>query len=255
METNLAGKVAIVTGASSGIGEATARALASRGAPVVLAARREDRLRTLAEGIRAQGGAAEAVACDVRRRDDVTRVVKTAHDRFGRIDILINNAGVMPVSPIAAARMDDWDTMIDINIKGALYAIAHVLPIMLAQKTGHIVNISSIAGRFIFPGNVVYCATKHALHVISEGLRQELAQHEPPQDGIRTTIVAPGIVDTGLPDSSTDAVQRERMRAYYKSVPNPLTSDDVAQAILHALTAPPHVNVNEILVRPVRQVR
>lgn len=255
MEKPLAGQVAIITGASSGIGAATARALASSGAAVVLAARRGDRLEAVAAAILDAGGVAEPVTCDVRSRDEVARLATTARERFGRIDILINNAGIMPVSPIAAARMDDWDAMIDINIKGALYVIGHVLPVMLEQRAGHIVNVSSIAGRFIFPGNVVYCATKHALHVISEGLRLELAQHDPPQDRIRTTIIAPGVVDTELPASSTDAAQRERMRTYYQSIPNPLTSEDVAAAIYYAVTAAAHINVNEIVVRPVRQVR
>lgn len=252
---SLTNQVAIVTGASSGIGEATALALADRGVKVVLCARREGRLKALRERIEAAGGAAMDFYCDVRDRDRVQAVVDAAMMAWGRVDILINNAGVMPVSPIAARRFDDWDRMIDINVKGALYAIGSVLPVMQRQHRGHIVNVSSVAGRHVFPGNAVYCATKHALHVISEGLRAELAQATPPEHGIRVTIIAPGVVLTELPESTTDETLRDTIRSWYTGMPGALTSEDIARAILFALEAPSHVNINEILVRPAAQQR
>lgn len=253
--TPLADQVAIVTGASSGIGEATAIALAARGAKVVLCARREGRLKALKERIEAAGGTAMDLYCDVRDRHRVQAVVDAAVMTWGRVDVLINNAGVMPVSPIASRRFDDWDRMIDINIKGALYAIGAVLPVMQRQHRGHIVNISSVAGRNVFPGNAVYCATKHALHVISEGLRAELAQATPPEHGIRVTIIAPGVVLTELPESTTDESLRDSIRSWYTSMPGALTSEDIARTILFAVESPAHVNVNEILVRPAAQAR
>ncbi|MGI9013163.1 MAG: SDR family oxidoreductase [Phycisphaerales bacterium] len=257
MNTPLKDKIAIVTGASSGIGEATARTLAAHGAKVALAARRLDRLQSLEREINDAGsGSAIAVETDVRNRDHLKRFIEQMREAFGdHVDILINNAGVMPVSPIEAGRTDDWDRMIDVNIKGALYAIDAVLPGMIERSHGHIVNVSSVAGRNIFPGNVVYCATKHALHVISEGLRAELAQADPPRAGIRITTISPGIVDTELPDSTTDEERREQIRQYYQSVETPLTSEDIARSILFALQSPPHVNVNEILLRPLAQAR
>ncbi len=248
-------QVAIVTGASSGIGEATALALAGRGASVVLAARRADRLDELARRITADGGRAVAIPCDVTDRIQVERLVERAMREFGRIDILINNAGVMPVSPIAERRFDDWDRMLDVNVKGALYMIGCCLPAMLERKSGHIVNLGSVAGRIVIPGNAVYCATKHALHAISEGLRAELAQSDPPVPGIRVTTIAPGVVATELPDSTTRDPLREQVRGYYRSFEHPLTSEDIAQAILYAIEAPDRVNVNEILLRPAAQAR
>lgn len=252
----LADKVAIVTGASSGIGRATALALGQRGAKVVLAARRAERLRDLAKQIVDQGGHAIDAVCDVADRQQVQEMVDLTMRQWGRIDILINNAGIMANAPIIKCRIDDWDAMIDVNLKGLLYCTGLVLPIMLQQKTGHIVNVSSIAGRKILNGGTVYCGTKHAVHVISEGLRSELAE-QAATDGnqIRVTVIAPGVVITELPDSIRDPDWRNLSWNYYNTLPNPLVSDDIANAILYAVEAPPHVGVNEILVRPVAQVR
>jgi NADP-dependent 3-hydroxy acid dehydrogenase YdfG len=252
--STLEGKVTIVTGASSGIGEATALALARRGCRLVLAARRRDRIEALARRIVENGGHAVAVECDVAKREEVAAVVETARRDFGGVDILINNAGVMPLSMMARGRIDDWEETIDVNVKGVLFGIGHALPIMIEQKAGHIVNVSSVAGRRAFPGAAVYCASKHAVHALSECLRGELSERAA-RDGstIRVTIVAPGVVTTELPDSIRDERSREANTAYYDSIRGPLTSDDVAAAIVYALEAPPHVNVNEILVRPTGQ--
>lgn len=252
----LADKVAIITGASSGIGQATALALAQRNCKVVLAARREDRLQQLKEQIVNAGSRALAIACDVADRAQVQQMVQRATDTFGRIDILINNAGVMPLSPMAKCRIDDWDYQIDINVKGLLYCIGYVLPGMLQQKTGHIVNISSVAGRIILPTAAVYCGTKFAVHAISEGLRSEMADLAR-ENGtrIRVTVVAPGMVSTELANSILDEETREGMKKFHSSINDPLTSEDIAGSILYALQAPPHVDVNEILVRPTSQVR
>lgn len=252
----LADKVTIVTGASSGIGEATALALAKRSSRVVLAARRVDRLKALARRIVDAGGRALAAECDVTDRGQVQQVVDQAISTFGRVDVLVNNAGVMPLSPLAKGRFEDWDRTIDVNLRGALYAIGCVLPAMLEQKTGHIVNVSSVAGRRVFPNAAVYCATKFALHAASEALRGELAERAP-HDGnrIRVTIIAPGVVRTELEQSITDEQARQRQLEYYASIPDPLTGKDVARAIIGALEMPPHVAVNEVLIRPTAQIR
>jgi len=255
-ESNIAGHAAIITGASSGIGMATAVALAQRGAKVVLAARRLDRLRGLAKRIKSEGGDALAVRCDVSNLKQVQNLSRKAVEAFGRIDILINNAGVMANAPMSKCRIEDWDDMIDINLRGLLYCTGTVLPILLKQKTGHIVNISSVAGRKVLNNGTVYAGTKHAVHAISEGLRSELAESSP-QDGnrIRVTIVAPGVVITELPDSIRDKQTRDISKKYYSSLPGPLSAQDIANAILFALEAPHNVNLNEILVRPTSQVR
>jgi NADP-dependent 3-hydroxy acid dehydrogenase YdfG len=254
--SNLRDKVVIVTGASSGIGEATALALGHRGASVILAARRKDRLEAIAARIGGSGRGAAAVACDVTRREQVESLARSTMDQFGHVDALINNAGIMPLSPLAKARIDEWDDTIDVNLKGALYAIGAVLPAMLERGTGHIVNISSVAGRRTFPNAAVYCATKFALHAISESLRSELAERSA-RDGntVRVTIIAPGVVTTELPDTIADAEPRQNADAYYSSIREPLRSEDIAESIVYALEAPPHVNVNEILIRPTSQLR
>ncbi|MHC5022679.1 MAG: SDR family oxidoreductase [Planctomycetota bacterium] len=250
----LSDKVAVITGASSGIGEATAVALAGAGARLVLAARREKRIAQLARRIVREGGHAVAVPCDVADRGQVARVFETARQDFGRVDVLVNNAGVMPLAPMAMCRMDDWDQTLDINVKGLLYCIGHALPVMLEQKTGHIVNVSSVAGRRTFPAAAVYCGSKFAVHAISDGLRNELAEMGR-EDGnsIRVTIIAPGVVATELADSIRDDATREQSKAFYGSLPGPLQSEDIARAILFSLEAPSHVGVNEILVRPTSQ--
>ena len=254
--STLSEMVCIVTGASSGIGEATALALGGKGAKVVIAARRADRLDDLAGRIEKAGGQALAVACDVVERGQVKSMVERTMQAWGRIDVLINNAGIMPLAPLAKCRIDEWDAMIDVNVKGLLYGIGFVLPIMLARKAGHIINVSSVAGRRLFNGGAVYCGTKHAVHAISEGLRGELSERAA-EDGntIRVTIIAPGVVKTELPDSIRDEETREVSLRYYDGLPGPLMSEDIAASILHAIEAPPHVNINEILIRPTAQVR
>ncbi len=252
----LADKVVIVTGASSGIGEATALDLARRNANVVLAARRTDRIEALAGKIVKRQGHALPVTCDVADRGQVERMIGTTLDTFGRIDVLVNNAGTMPLSPMAKCRFEDWDRTIDVNLKGALYAIGGVLPSMLEAGSGHIVNVGSVAGRHVFASAAVYCGSKFALHAISDALRMELAERAA-TDGntIRVTIIAPGVVETELRDSIADEETRRAVEPYYKSIREELHSQDIAAAILTALEAPLHVGINEILMRPASQVR
>ncbi|HMR54697.1 SDR family oxidoreductase, partial [Amaricoccus sp.] len=180
MTDNIAGKTIVITGASSGMGAAAARHLAEKGANVVLGARRAERIEVLAEEIRAAGGKATAVVTDVTKRSDVQTLVDTAVETYGRIDVLINNAGVMPLSPLERLKVDEWDQMIDVNLKGVLYGVAAALPHMKAQKSGHIIGLSSVAGHKLFGGSAVYSATKFGVRAISEGLRQEVIQHLPP---------------------------------------------------------------------------
>ena len=245
--SDLSNKVVIVTGASSGIGRATAVALGRRGVRVVCAARRADRLDELAEAIIDAGGKALAVRCDVTERDEVESMVAVARETFGPIDCLINNAGVMPLSYMDACKVDDWVQMVEVNVNGVLHGVGAVLHEMIERRSGHIINVSSVAGRKVFPGGAVYCATKFAVHALSEGLRQELAQFD-----VRVTTIAPGLVTTELQDAITD----ERVRERYKILPEDfeaLTSEDIASAILYAMEAPARVSVNEVLVRPTRQ--
>jgi NADP-dependent 3-hydroxy acid dehydrogenase YdfG len=196
---SIAGKVVVITGASSGLGEATARHLSALGASVALGARRVDRLQSLAADLTSHGGRAIAMATDVTDRHHVSRLVDTAVQTFGRVDVMINNAGLMPQSLLERLKIDEWDRMIDVNIKGVLYGIAAALPPMKTQKSGHFINVSSVAGHKVRPGGTVYSATKHAVRVISEGLRQEVKPYN-----IRTTVISPGAVDTELPDTITD---------------------------------------------------
>jgi len=243
---NVSGKVVIVTGASSGLGESTALHLAERGAKLVLAARRTDRLNKLVGDIRAAGGQAIAVATDVAKRDDLERLAAAAVEAFGRIDVLVNNAGVMPLSPLAKLQVDEWDRTIDVNIKGVLYGIAAVLPRMQAQGSGHIINIASIAGIKVFtPIGTVYSATKHAVRAISEGLRVESGP------GIRVTTVSPGAVASELRFGTSDAESAAGVMAFYEA--NEIPSSSVARAIVYAVEQPADVDVNEIVVRPVSQ--
>ncbi len=252
----LSDKVAIVTGASSGIGEATALALARRNAKVVLAARRSERLRELAKRIVAEGGHALATTCDVADRSAVKAMAQSALRTFGRIDILINNAGVMPLSPLAKCRFEDWDLTIDVNLRGALNCIGAVLPAMLEKGTGHIVNLGSVAGRQVFPNAAVYCATKFGVHAISEGLRSELAARAATDSNrIRVSVIAPGVVRTELEQSISDDETRASVKIYYDSIRQPLDSEDIASAILAVLESAPHVAINEVVIRPTSQVR
>ena len=245
-ELNVSGKVAIVTGASSGLGESTALHLAARGAKVVLAARRIDRLQKLVQDIRASGGQAIAVETDVAKRDDLERLAAATVEAYGRIDVLVNNAGVMPLSPIAKLKVDEWDRTIDVNIKGVLYGIAAVLPRMQAQGSGHIINVASIAGIKVFtPIGTVYSATKHAVRAISEGLRIESGRN------IRVTTISPGAVESELKHGTTDAESSAGVKAFYEA--NQIPADAVARAIVYAVEQPADVDVNEILIRPVSQ--
>lgn len=243
----LSNKVVIVTGASSGIGRATALALGKRGARVVCAARRADRLEALAKEIVAAGGKALPVPGDITNRGEVEAMVAAARETFGPIDAIINNAGVMPLSFMDACKVDEWTWTVDVNINGVLFGVGAVLEEMIARRSGHIINVSSVAGRKLFPGGAVYCATKHAIHALSEGLRQELAPHN-----IRVTTIAPGLVTTELQDSISD----DRVRERFRSMPEdfvPLESEDIAAAIVYAMESPAHVCVNEVLIRPTRQ--
>lgn len=240
----IAGKVVALTGASSGIGEATARLLASQGAKVVLGARRTDRLDTVAGAIRAAGGEAEAVALDVTDRAQVEAFVARARERFGRVDVLVNNAGLMPLSPLDQCKVEEWDRMIDVNIKGVLYGIATVLPLFREQGSGHVINVSSVAGHRVGPNTAVYSATKYAVRAISEGLRQEAG------DRLRVTIVSPGAVESELAETISDPEIRQRMVDYRKIA---IPAEAVARAISYAMAQPADVDVNEILIRPTAQ--
>jgi NADP-dependent 3-hydroxy acid dehydrogenase YdfG len=244
--SNIAGKVVVITGASSGLGEATARHLSAEGAAVVLGARRAERIQALAEGLTAAGGRALAVATDVTDRDQVRRLVDAAVETYGRIDVLINNAGLMPQSPLERLKVDEWDRMIDVNIKGVLYGIAAALPHMQRQQAGHIINVSSVAGHKVRPAGVVYSATKHAVRVISEGLRQEVKPWN-----IRTTVISPGAVATELPGSITEPDVAKSMHEYYDRFAIP--ADSFARAVAFAMSQPEDVDINEILYRPTRQ--
>jgi NADP-dependent 3-hydroxy acid dehydrogenase YdfG len=242
----ITGKVVVITGASSGLGEATARHLAAQGATVVLGARRLERMQVLADELTAAGGKALAIATDVTDRAQVQRLVDAAAQAYGRIDVIINNAGLMPQSPLDRLKIDEWDRMIDVNVKGVLYGIAAALPRMKAQKSGHIINVSSVAGHKVRAGGAVYSATKHAVRVISEGLRQEVKPYN-----IRTTIISPGAVDTELPDTITEPDVAATMRKMYDEIAIP--ADSFARAVAYAMSQPDDVDINEILFRPTRQ--
>ena len=248
MSDKLRGKVAIVTGASSGIGEAAARALAAEGAHVVVAARRAERLAALVSDIEESGGTALAVPTDVTKRESVEALVRQTLDAFGRLDILVNNAGIMPLSLIRKLHVEEWDRMIDVNIKGVLYCIAACLPSMLDQGGGHIVNVASVAGRRPFPGGTIYSATKFAVRAISQGMHLELS----PKDRIRVVDIEPGVVATELTDHITDEEIATRFETTWADKTR-LRASDVSEAILFAVTQPDRVNVNEILVRPTDQ--
>lgn len=241
-------KVVIITGASSGIGEAVALDSAAQGARVVLAARRAERLEALGERITKDGGASISIETDVTDRASVSDMVTATIGAFGRVDVLVNNAGIMPLSPIRQLRVDDWDRMIDVNVKGLLYCVAAVLPAMFEQGAGHIINVSSVAGRRPFPGGSLYSATKAAVRMISEGLRLELS----PSDKIRVTDIEPGVVATELMGHIPDPTVAERFETGW-SDKRKLESEDIAAAIRYVMTQPDHVNVNEILVRPTDQ--
>jgi NADP-dependent 3-hydroxy acid dehydrogenase YdfG len=246
MSNNIEGKVVVITGASSGLGEATARLLSAQGASVVLGARRVDRLKSLADELTGSGGKAIAITTDVTHCEQVKRLVDGAVQAYGRIDVMINNAGLMPQSPLERLKIDEWNRMIDVNIKGMLYGIAAALPYMKQQRAGHIINVSSVAGHKVGPGFAVYAATKHAVWALSEGLRQEVKPYN-----IRTTVISPGAVATELPNSVTEPDVAERIHKFYEEIAIP--AESFARAVAFAMSQPEDVDVNEILFRPTRQ--
>lgn len=246
MTQGIKDKVVVITGASSGLGEATARLLSAQGASVVLGARRADRLQSLARQLTVTGGKAIATTTDVTHCDQVKKLVDAAVQTYGRIDVMINNAGLMPQSPLERLRIDEWERMIDVNIKGVLYGIAAALPYMKQQKAGHFINVSSVAGHKIHAGGAVYAATKHAVLALSEGLRQEVKPYN-----IRTTVISPGAVATELPDSITEPDVAESFHKFYEEFAIP--ADSFARAVAFAIGQPEDVDINEILFRPTRQ--
>jgi NADP-dependent 3-hydroxy acid dehydrogenase YdfG len=246
MTDNIAGKVIVITGASSGMGEAAARHLAAKGASVALAARRTDRIETVAAEISQAGGKALAVATDVTRLEDVRRLVDTAVETYGRIDVLINNAGVMPLSPVERLKTDEWDRMIDVNLKGALNGIAAALPYMKDQKSGHIISTASVAAYKVFPASAVYSATKFAVRALSEGLRQEVKPFN-----IRTTVISPGAVRTELLEHISETDIQSANQDYVGQVGIP--AETYARMVAFAINEPADVDVNEIVFRPTAQ--
>ncbi len=247
--TNFAGisdKVVLITGASSGLGESSARLLAGRGAKLVLVARRAERLEQLVNEIRAAGGDAVYQVADVSRAADLVAAVQLAVSQYGRLDVMINNAGLMAIAPMSECRTDEWDRMIDINIKGVLYGIAAALPVFEAQQSGHFINISSVAGIKVFsPGGTVYSGTKFAVRAISEGLRHEVGGH------IRTTTILPGAVESELKHGSGHSASAEFVQAFYQQ--NQIPADSVARAVAYAIEQPANVDINEIVLRPTVQ--
>jgi NADP-dependent 3-hydroxy acid dehydrogenase YdfG len=245
MSSNIENKVVVITGASSGLGEATARHLAARGAAVVLGARRTDKLERIAAEIRAAGGRAEVVQTDVTSRAQVQALIDTGVRVFGRVDVLINNAGLMAIAPMDETKVEEWDRMIDINVKGVLYGIAAALPQFRKQNSGHFINIASVAGVKVFsPGGTVYSGTKFAVRAISEGLRHEVG------GSIRTTTIEPGAVDSELKLGSSHAQSAQFVKEFYKQA---IPADSVARAIAYAIEQPAAVDINEIVLRPTAQ--
>lgn len=237
-------KVVIITGASSGLGEATARRLAKNGAKLMLAARREDRLKELVAEIQKDGGTVKYQVTDVSDRNQVEALAKATHQAYERIDVLVNNAGLMPLSPLAANKVDEWEKMVDVNIKGVLYGIAAVMPIMQQQKSGHIINLSSVAGHKVFPGGTVYCATKFAVKAISEGVRLES------NGEIRSTNISPGAIDTELTNTISHEETAKNVDQLYGVA---IDADAIARAITYAIEQPGDVDINEIIIRPTKQ--
>ncbi|WP_338593473.1 SDR family oxidoreductase [Paenibacillus sp. Y5S-9] len=239
--SNVKGKVVVITGASSGIGESTARLLAQHGAHVVIGARRMERLEALASSIRMEGGSVEYHSLDVTSLEEMHTIVDLAQTRYGRVDVILNNAGVMPLSPLESLKVDEWNRMIDVNIRGVLHGIAAGLPVMKKQGFGQFINIASIGAYAVSPTAAVYCATKYAVRAISEGLRQEVG------GDIRVTLVSPGVTESELADTISDEEARDLMKEYRRiSIP----ASAIAQSILFAISQPTEVDVNEIVVRP-----
>lgn len=246
MSERIAKKVVVITGASSGLGEAAARHLAAQGAYVVMGARRSDRIENLAKELTSAGHKAIAVTTDVTDCDQVKNLVDTAVETFGRVDVMLNNAGLMPLAPLERLKVDEWDRMIDVNIKGVLYGIAAALPYMKEQKSGHIINVSSVYGHVVDPGAAVYCATKFAVRALSEGLRKETKPYN-----IRTTVISPGAVSTELTDHISDEDVRSGVKDFVTKIA--VGPDTFARAVAYAINEPEDVDINEILFRPINQ--
>ncbi|MGM0878522.1 MAG: SDR family oxidoreductase [Bacillota bacterium] len=245
--SNIQDKVVIITGTSSGIGESAAKELASKGAKLVLAARREERLKKLQEEIQHNGGQAIYKGTDVTSHEQMEELAEVALKEFGKIDVLVNNAGLMPNSFLYNKKIDDWNKMIDVNIKGVLYGIAAVLPSMRERKSGHIINLSSVAGHFVGAGSAVYAGTKFAVRAISEGLRKEEFGNN-----IRTTIISPGMVKSELTESITDINFKPMIEKMYEGA---IEAESIARAIAFAIEQPSDVAINEMIIRPTSQER
>jgi NADP-dependent 3-hydroxy acid dehydrogenase YdfG len=245
MSKNIEGKVVVITGASSGLGEATARHLAALGASVVLGARRTDKLDAIVKDITLAGGEAKAFATDVTKEADVDALIASAISSFGKIDVLVNNAGLMAIAPLSVAKTEEWNRMIDINIKGLLYGVAAALPVFQKQGSGHFINIASVAGIKVFsPGGTVYSGTKFAVRAISEGLRHEVG------GAIRTTTIEPGAIDSELKFGTSDKASSDFVVEFYKQA---IPADSVARAVAFAIEQPAEVDINEIVLRPTVQ--
>lgn len=242
---NIENKVIVITGASSGLGEATARLLAKKGAKVVLGARRTEKLEAIVQDIRAEGGQAEFIGMDITKPQEVQALIEKALSAFGQIDVLVNNAGLMSIAPLSELKVDEWDRMIDINIKGVLYGIAATLPVFQKQNFGHFINLASVAGLKVFsPGGTVYSGTKFAVRAISEGLRHEVG------GTIRTTTIEPGAIESELKFGSSHKESSEFVTDFYKQA---IPADSVARAIAYAIEQPADVDINEIVLRPTSQ--
>ncbi|KZQ34734.1 oxidoreductase [Enterobacter genomosp. O] len=242
---NSANKVVVITGASSGIGEAIALHLANNAYSLVLVARRQDKINALVDRIIQQGGKAIAVKADVTRQEEVQRAIEAAIAAYQRVDVLINNAGFMAIAPLSALKTDEWDKMIDTNLKGVLYGVAAALPVFQRQGSGHFINVASVAGiKVLAPGGVVYSATKFAVRALSEGLRQEAGKT------IRTTLISPGAVESELQFGSSDEESKKFLHEFYKQA---IPAESIARAVLFAIEQPDDVDINEIIVRPTQE--
>jgi NADP-dependent 3-hydroxy acid dehydrogenase YdfG len=245
MANNIEGKVVIITGASSGIGEAVAKHLTALGAKVSVGARRKEKLDQIVQDIEQSGGSARAFITDVTKKEDLDALVKNTIEAFGRVDVIFNNAGLMPLSRLENLHYEEWEKMIDTNIKGVLYGIGAILPVFKEQKSGHFINVSSVAGHRVGPGAAVYSATKFAVRAISEGLRQEVKPYN-----IRTTIISPGAIKTELPDTITDEKIKEVMQPVLDIAISP---ESIARAVAYVIEQPEDFDVNEIILRPTAQ--
>ncbi|WP_437749440.1 SDR family oxidoreductase [Enterobacter mori] len=242
---NSANKVVVITGASSGIGEAIALHLANNAYSLVLVARRQDKINALVDRIIQQGGKAIAVKADVTRQEEVQRAIEAAISAYQRVDVLINNAGFMAIAPLSELKTDEWDKMIDTNLKGVLYGVAAALPVFQRQGSGHFINVASVAGiKVLAPGGVAYSATKFAVRALSEGLRQEAGKT------IRTTLISPGAVESELQFGSSDEESKKFLHEFYKQA---ISADAIARSVLFAIEQPGDVDINEIIVRPTQE--